>query len=517
MVSILPGPDRQDQFIDITYVDKGGMGEIYKGEDVVNNRSVAIKVITLTDEVESQLLREEAHIALALDHPNIVKTYFFGEFSDSIGTHMYTVMEYCEKGNLRRILKNMSMMIPIEIIIQYFHEILSGLQSAHQKIIHRDLKPENILIGDDGSLKICDFGIAKYVNMQTRTHTFKGAGSLPYMAPECWTMDSNTFGMDIYSMGIIFFEIMTLKMPFNGPTLLDFQNQHLHSPLPAINKYRNDVPIVLAAIIKKMTNKNSRERYNNAGEVVEALNALGRSQNRKFNLEPLLKNVHEIVSKQAEEQLAKQRNEVEAVNRNSSLNYSIRSLFDQFETIIGEVNESLQESKIECKKMIVESNAYASTFLINFMGKRAVIEFFNDNLVEYPNQQREKHNDWQKRHNGFVMEPYIPDFIETDSVILTGRAVFRTSKSGKIPGYNLVLRKDHKEDVHGDWYVCKFIDNSWSSASVNYFYALETPEFFQEYDIARRRTMHVRQGSIFGLNEDVIVEFLQFMATFPND
>jgi len=188
------------------------MGDLYTAADTSNgNGVVAIKIIKLTDPIYEQLLQEEFVIARKFNHPNIIVTHYYNEFSDNTGKYFYSVMEYMSNGSLHYLISEASGFFPIDDCIFYMRSLLAGLIEAHRDIVHRDLKPNNILIGENDILKLCDFGIAKLVDAETRTKTFKGAGTYPYMAPECWTGNANTKAMDIYSLGIIFFEILTLK------------------------------------------------------------------------------------------------------------------------------------------------------------------------------------------------------------------------------------------------------------------------------------------------------------------
>ena len=194
----LKGPSGADQYQNLLYYASGGMGIIYSAKDSVTNEDVAIKAIRIDDHDYKTILENEFKIATALSHENILRTEYYNEFDNSSGYYFYCVSEFCSAGNLRKRILNESQFIPLSECLSYFYDLLRGLQEAHKVIVYRDLKPENILIGNNGNLKICDFGIAKYVNELTRTRTFKGSGTYPYMAPECWVGDDNTIQMDIY-------------------------------------------------------------------------------------------------------------------------------------------------------------------------------------------------------------------------------------------------------------------------------------------------------------------------------
>ena len=221
-IKSLKGPKSDNQYQEIDFFKKGGMGEIYTATDFENKVSKAIKVVSIENNDEHKLLVSEFMIATSLNHANIVSTEYFDEFEVKGVKYIYCVMPFNKSGNLRDFLKSQTKIIDLRKSINLMIDLAYGLEEAHKQVIHRDLKPENILLDENGKLQICDFGLAKLIDAKTRTRTFKGSGTLPYMAPECWMYDSNTKCMDIYSLGIIFFEILTLQLPFRGNTEQEF-------------------------------------------------------------------------------------------------------------------------------------------------------------------------------------------------------------------------------------------------------------------------------------------------------
>jgi serine/threonine protein kinase len=200
------------------FYKKGGMGEIYKGITKKNKEEVILKLIAIDDPSDEELLMREIDVSSALSHPNIVKTLSTGKIEIEGINYLFIVQNYYPAGNLRFFLRKD---IPLEKCIAMMLDILSGMKEVHKHIIHRDLKPENILVDSDEKLLITDFGLARYINEKTRTKSFKGSGTIPYMAPECWTGETNTISMDIYSLGILFFEILTGVLPYNARTESD--------------------------------------------------------------------------------------------------------------------------------------------------------------------------------------------------------------------------------------------------------------------------------------------------------
>ena len=235
IVPDLPGKESPTQYSKITYFTKGGMGEIYKGYDTINKTDVAIKLIHIVNADEEQLLNREIQIATNLSGKYIVTTHDTGKVDISGNTFIFIVQDFYQNGNLRNIIRAG---IDIPECFKMMKDILNGLKDAHKLIVHRDLKPENILIGADGTLLITDFGLAKYIDEKTRTKSFKGSGTIPYMAPECWLFEANAIPMDIYSLGVLFFELLTGQLPFSAKTETEWRDFHLYQQLPDITTVR---------------------------------------------------------------------------------------------------------------------------------------------------------------------------------------------------------------------------------------------------------------------------------------
>jgi eukaryotic-like serine/threonine-protein kinase len=191
-------------------IGNGGFGIVYKAQDLTTNNNVAIKVFrNELDPGDTDALidwEREAKQALTFKHKNIIGSIGFAETTLDSGLKIYfLVMEYAENGNLSAIVEAQSSRNSFtseKEITTLLQQMLDGLKEVHTTTIHRDLKPENMLFVGD-ILKISDFGLAKYVEQSTRTRTFKGAGTLFYMAPETWNLQRTSPATDIYSLGVI--------------------------------------------------------------------------------------------------------------------------------------------------------------------------------------------------------------------------------------------------------------------------------------------------------------------------
>ncbi len=194
------------------------------------------------------------------------------------------------------------------LITQFMIQITSGMVEAHKFIVHRDLKPDNILIDRKGVLKITDFGLAKYITTATRTQTFKGWGTFAYMAPKCWLSEKNTTRMDIYSIGIIFYELLARAKPYSASTELEWRDHHLYDPLPDLRAVRTDLPDRLIDAISKMTSKRAEDRYQNASELLPVLGEIEKAlQPGQAKNDPLVSKARGAVEQHKAQSLEQQR------------------------------------------------------------------------------------------------------------------------------------------------------------------------------------------------------------------
>ncbi|HEY5592799.1 MAG TPA: serine/threonine-protein kinase [Paludibacter sp.] len=361
-IEFLKGSESVSQYQDIDFYRKGGMGEIYTATDTSTNQKKAIKLIPVNDDEEYQLLKTEFEISESLNHKNIVETEYFDEFDNKGVRYIYSVMKFNGKGSLRDLLKLQSEQISFPVALKLMLDISQGLEYAHVKVVHRDLKPENILIADNNDLQICDFGLAKLVDTKTRTRSFKGSGTLPYMSPECWTFSPNTTSMDIYSLGIIFYEIATLKLPFTGKSESEFRDSHLYEQLPNIRIERTDLPMRLIELINKMTNKRPQDRYSSMSEIVQILEDLDQNipLDKDSKIDLLLNKANKKISEAQQQELEKQKERDIIEVQNKLINFSIKSLFDLITERINVLNGSLERTKILVSR---NSNTLSASFM----------------------------------------------------------------------------------------------------------------------------------------------------------
>lgn len=265
-------------------IGEGGMANVYLGYDTILERDVAIKVLRgdlSDDEKFIRRFRREAQSASLLSHPNIVQIYDVGEDDGNF----YIVMEYIKGTTLKQLIKKRGH-LSISEVIDITSQLTDGLAHAHDSyIIHRDIKPQNIMILDDGMAKITDFGIAMAVNASDLTQTNSVMGSVHYLPPEQAAGKGSTIKSDIYSLGILIYEMLAGTMPFRGSTAVEIALKHIKDPMPSIRSVNPKVPQALENVILKCTAKNPKNRYNSVRELYDDLktsNSMERADEKRI-------------------------------------------------------------------------------------------------------------------------------------------------------------------------------------------------------------------------------------------
>lgn len=249
-------------------IGEGGMANVYLARDTILDRKVAVKVLRgdlAGDDKFVRRFQREALSASSLSHPNIVEIYDVGEDEGNF----YIVMEYIEGKTLKALIKKRGVLtLPetIDIMLQ----LLDALASAHDSyIIHRDIKPQNIMIKESGLVKITDFGIAMALNNAQLTQTNSVMGSVHYLPPEQASGKGSTIRSDIYSLGILMFEMLTGKMPFKGDSAVEIALKHMKEPLPSAKELNPVIPQTVENIILKAAAKNPKNRYRDVREMAD--------------------------------------------------------------------------------------------------------------------------------------------------------------------------------------------------------------------------------------------------------
>src|SRR5688572_4602157 len=253
-------------------IARGGMATVWKARDEVLARFVALKILDrdlAQDPAFLERFRTEALAAARLAHPNIVQTYDTGEDE---GGHHFIVMEYCPGGTLQDLVKREGALPPERAVALVAH-ICDAIAYAHRhEVVHRDIKPGNVLVGIDGSVKVGDFGIAKAAfASKDVTTTGKILGTVTYLSPEQARGEEPDGRSDIYSLGVVLFELLTGRPPFEAESPVATAMHHLKSEPPGPRAVKGNIPRALDAVVLRSLEKDPDARFSTADEMRRAL------------------------------------------------------------------------------------------------------------------------------------------------------------------------------------------------------------------------------------------------------
>ena len=267
---ITKGQKINERYEIIKAIGEGGMANVYLAFDTILNRNVAVKILRgdlANDEKFVRRFQREAISASSLNHPNIVEMYDVGEDDGKY----FIVMEYLEGQTLKTLIKRRGALTLSEVI-DIMLQLTSGLACAHESyIIHRDIKPQNVVILEDGTVKITDFGIAMALNSNELTQTNSVMGSVHYLPPEQANGTGATIKSDIYSSGILMYELLTGKLPYKGENAVEIAIKHMKEKIPSVREFNEKIPQSVENIILKACAKNPKNRYDSVKEMYDDL------------------------------------------------------------------------------------------------------------------------------------------------------------------------------------------------------------------------------------------------------
>jgi eukaryotic-like serine/threonine-protein kinase len=301
-------------------IGDGGMATVYEAKDVILDRNVAVKILRSEHVNDPEFIRRfhrEAHAATSLAHPNIVNIYDVGEDED---IH-YIVMELVEGQTLKEYINHNKPLALIKVI-DIMTQLTDGIAHAHENnIIHRDIKPQNILIDDKGTVKVADFGIALASNSYTITHTTSVLGSVHYLSPEQARGGIVEEKSDIYSLGIVLFELVTGRVPYSGESAVSVAIKHLQGEAPSPKKWNTTLPQSFENIIVKAMARDPQYRYETVKDMqldIETALLESRKNERRLVIPSDVENHTKVLPNMtAEADKHRQKKEQEPVEKNN--------------------------------------------------------------------------------------------------------------------------------------------------------------------------------------------------------
>lgn len=350
----LIGPN-DETFKTTDFLGQGGFGEVYRAVGEISGSVVAVKLLpvgVLASNDSRLALLNEVRAAQQVKHPNVIQVLYVNDgTSSAVGP--YVVMEYVSGGTLAAILRAQEQSgkeIPLPRAIEIMVDIAQGARAINEKIIHRDIKPDNIL-AEGGSFKIGDFGISKFVDESTRLHTFKGGQHIAYMAPEGWHQLPNTFKLDVYSAGLVFYQVLALKHPLfdkvaDPSSFLDWEKAHLYQPCPDVRSLRPDVPLSVAQLLSRMVSKRAPDRptWDEVLRILSERDATDAAENSSVAAA-----VEAAVARKQQierDTLLVEQKQSEHEKQMGLYRYSCMTLLEELDPLIKQFNEQFQHGQI---------------------------------------------------------------------------------------------------------------------------------------------------------------------------
>ncbi len=267
-------PEKIGKYEVRSLIGRGAMGTVYLGHDPFIDRPVAIKVCAIdtgeadvSDQLARKMFFNEAQAAGALDNPNILRIFDAGDANGK----PYIVMEYVDGADTLRTYTKPDSLLPIKEVLRLMHQCAEALDYAHRRgVLHRDIKPANLILSKKGEIKIGDFGIAQRTHSD-KTQLMGGMGTPMYMSPEQARDDPLTNQTDLYSLGVVMYELLTGRTPFRAETIAGLINKIITKDPTPIRKIRPEVPEALAKIVARAMEKRPRERFKTGADIAVEL------------------------------------------------------------------------------------------------------------------------------------------------------------------------------------------------------------------------------------------------------
>lgn len=484
------------------FIGNGSFGYVYKICSTSNGEILALKTLPISFEDQTTLKAfiNEGALATGISHKNVIGYVFFHDGLKHENLPPYIIMEYADGGTLEALLNQKrtgAEFLNNNEITQYLAQMIDGIEAINKHLIHRDIKPDNILFSGD-TLKITDFGLSKVVDESTRKSTFKGLGCLPYLAPEGWKYETNTIQMDIYSMGFVFFELATLRHPFDQLDLHDMEswrNAHLFENPPEPGSINTNLPVIISQLILKMMEKSAGDRFQNWSEIRNFLRKADLPKTSQTDsVEKLLQRRLEREAKEKEKHLETERAAREKKEFRKLISYRLEN------AIVDPVKEFIEEfnSKYTGEGLRIHRPSKGIGYFITLsQNERIEIEirplfdedFYRDRVID----------DYGHRTKVTQLERPV---YEDRKIMAWGH-----SRGPDGRGFNLIL-VESVGDIYGEWYIFK---NTNSATVANPRLPEPFPFDFSELEkeIKLIKIRHIYKTEVRSFKRDYLIELIE--------
>ena len=444
---------------------RGGFGTVYLVKRKSDQKKFAVKTIdAISNEDNLMSIKNEMKMALKIFSDNVIKYIYFHDGETFENFHPYIIMEYAADGTLQELLqerKNKNLIFSNNELKNIFLQLSNGMKDISEcGIIHRDIKPVNILISE-GELKITDFGLSKVKDEMTRIETFKGAGTERYASPEVWRYEKNRIQIDMYSMGIIFYELATLNYPYDVGKISSYEDAHIFENIIPPKKNNPRLPTSFIILIEKMLSKRPSDRYEDWDEIIKIIENSNIEENEIKNdkmIENALEQTYKTQSKKNKEE---NRRRVEEEKRKSFYKMAHKTLerevLDEIDRFIEKYKEKGGEESLLFNKPLLNYLEPHYNFKVEYHGEVIVEGSFE--IIEGLKFSKIviNHRNVDTDYNGVsssIESRQIPDIPKyKDKTILAWGEICH-KKYGMHQGYNLFLLED-EDNSYGKLHVIK--------------------------------------------------------------
>ena len=496
----------QNTYILDQVLGQGGFGCVYKAHRETDGQVFAVKTLLASFESPDTILSFQKEIAQAelISSEHVIKYIYVHDGTTYSEYPPYIIMEYADGGTLADLIdghRTRGDMFELDFICDAIRQLSDGMKEISKYIVHRDIKPENILI-KDGVLKISDFGLSKFSNDSTNTITFKGYGTARYVAPEGWINDKNTIQMDIYSMGIVFYEIATLNYPYplkQNPDLSGYRNAHLYKAADNPTKFNRALPQNIVSVIIKMLEKPTQKRFDSWDSIITSVSIIPPSE------DILGAAVTRALAKRNETDLMIQKQRAEQEQARKEREDYCDLIYSQYESAVFAPIENFMESfngqypgdiGFRVSKKGFTYKEKFSFEIATPSTERITIE---TEVIFAENFRKQVPTDRVFGGSGYRFINYIPKCQNRE--VLAWSQV--TDANGK--GFNLLLLKN-EDSLYGDWFVLTNTNTAFNRSRREEPFGFTLKELPKE--IVYINVTHIYDLKLTEFNETVLFDFL---------
>ena len=503
-IGALVKDDQGRQYILDELLGSGGFGSVFKAHrDDGTIYAVKTLLPTFDDDKAYLSFKNEMAQSLLVESENVIKYTYAHDGERYPNLPPYIIMEYANGGTLRDLMDTRQPApFDFSTLVGYYKQLASGMLAISKKLVHRDIKPENILVVD-GKLKISDFGLSKMAGEKTRTLTFKGYGTAKYIAPEAWKNDNNTIQMDIYSMGIVFYELATLQYPYDISTIRDplgMRDVHLFQTAKAPSVFNQNLPANTVAIIMRMMEKSVHRRFENWEDIIAALD------NDKTPQGGLSSLINKAMAHRNEANLDWQKRQATEEKEKTEKQNRIRLVESQYEAdILNPIEEFV--------------NGFNSKYAGhgNFSVKRTPLIDLSRTIsttITLPSSRQVKINGEVIFKESFIRERRLDSFFYDGRIVkenyipqCDGRNVMFWAQVSDYAGLGFnILLLESKDDIYGEWFVLENESNGLSRTNRPSPFGFNLSELPKE--IVHLRALHIYNMRLMPYEREKIIGFL---------